>query len=118
MAEKEGLNLSPKSIGLIIVVLLAAGGGTVGGVNLSRGASTEASEGIRVLVEAEIDKRESTMTLEEAETWRKKVDRQEHVDETLQEHGKELVQLRTEVRQVQTTVDAIAHKVGASDAID
>ncbi len=114
MAEKEGLNLSPRGIAtVILVVMLGLASAGIGGSVLSTGASTAATEDVHTLIETILDDRESTMTLEEAEVWRAKVDRQQHVDETLQEHGKELVRLRTDVHQVQKTVDAIADKVGA-----
>ena len=116
MSEKEGLNLSPKSIGMVVaVVLVIAAGGGVGGVTLSRGVSTGATDEIRTLIEATIDERESTMTLDEAEAWRARIDRQHHVDETLIDHGKALDKLQTTVDGNTQTLNSIADKVGASE---
>lgn len=115
MADKEGLNLSPKSIGMIaaVVFVIAAGGG-VGGVTLSRGASTEATDDIRAVIEATIEERESTMTQDEAEVWYTERNRIRTVNATLKEHGAALEQLKVDIGKVQDTVDSIATKVSAN----
>lgn len=125
MAEKEGLRLGPRSIGVMIgVAVLTIGGAGLGGFSLSSGASTEVMEtkDIRTVVEQTIEELDSTMTMDEAEEWRAEQDRVEDVDSTLRQHGRELEKLQIDVEHVQDTVDghtatlqAIADKVGASE---
>ena len=106
MAEKEGLNLSPKSIGLVIlVVALGLMSAAKGGSMLSNGAATEATEDVSALIETALDERAATIA---------ERDRIRTVNATLKEHGVELGQLKADVRDVQVTVDAIAKAVDAN----
>ncbi len=115
MAAKEGLNLSPRSI-VIIVAGIVLGVSSAGGlgVTLSKGASAQATEEIRSLIEATIEERESTMTQDEAETWYAERNRIRTVNATLKEHGAALEQLQVDIGKVQDTVDAIADKIDAN----
>ena len=116
MAVKDGLNLSPRGIGIALgVAALIATGAGLGGFSLSSGASTAATDDIRAVIVSTIDELDSTMTMDEAEVWRAEQDRMRHVDDTLIKHGKALEKVQRTVDGHTQTLQAIADKVGVNE---
>ncbi len=121
MAIKDGLNLSPRSIGIVIVVtILGLAGAGMGGFSLSSDAATTATEvmqprEVRAVVVQTIEELDSTMTLDEAETWRAEKDRMRHVDDTLIKHGKALEKVQRTVDGHTEMLQAIADEVGVTE---
>ena len=111
MPSKEGLFISNRVIGFILVGMLGGGGAIgVGGFTLSNGVSNSVTEDIRQTIRAVIES-EAMLTPEEAEVWADERNsqkrQQERIDETLMQHTEEIVMLRRDVIIVQLTVDEI-----------
>ena len=124
--RKEGFFISNKLIGLLIIGLLGGGGAIgIGGFSLSSGASDAATEDIKQVIQ-DVLKTEAMLTPEEAEEWADERDTQnrhaEHIDETLEQHSKDITEIKEDVAMVQRSVDmnqavlqTIADKIGVNE---
>ncbi len=125
MSESSGsINVSYRGIGIIVLMILSGLGITgVSGFQLSTGASDAATEDIRKTIQSVIDT-DSLMTPEEATEWADERDqqkhRQEHIDETLEQHTGDITEIKEDVHRVEQVVNAnqevlqsIAERVGA-----